>query len=69
MGLGCHRKKERARAMLCWAERGVRELGQAWEEEVGCGVDCFSTSLFIFQSNSIYLNSKSNLDSNSYALT
>jgi hypothetical protein len=30
-GPGCQRKKERARAVLCWAECGVRELGRAWE--------------------------------------
>jgi hypothetical protein len=54
----------------------VRELGRAWEGEKwaargkkwAAGWTAF-LSPFLFLSNSIYLNSKSNLDSNSYVPT
>jgi hypothetical protein len=72
------REGERERAELAAEGGGVSELGQAWEGEKwaargkrwAAGWTAFLPPfLFLFQSNSIYLNSKSNLDSNSYALT
>jgi hypothetical protein len=57
---------------VSWAERGSERGEQAVggkKEKSWVGLLLYFPFLFLFQSSSIYLNSKSNLDSNSYALT
>jgi hypothetical protein len=57
-------KKEKSRATCGRGKGGPRGGLGHW-----VGLLLYFPFLFLFQSNSIYLNSKSNLNSNSYALT